>query len=219
MSIESYANQGMDQRLIAPLQADWQPLTVALGLNPRCADKMLQQLFQHYSAAGRDYHNLQHLQECLYYFNQVRHLALHPAEVALALYFHDVIYNPQAADNERKSADMAVAFLQAEFVDVAVIQRVDDLIMATRTHQATTADQQLLVDIDLAILAAPTARFAEYQQQIRQEYAFVPEAQFQLKRAEVLAGFLQRQKIYQTDYFYQRLESRARMNLQHALGA
>lgn len=209
----------MGQRLISPLQDAWRLLTAALGFKRQHADEMLQQLLQHYSAAGRDYHNLQHLQECIYYFNQVRHLALHPGEVALALYFHDVVYNPQAADNERKSADMAVAFLQAEHVDVAVIQRVDDLIMATKTHQATTPDQQLLVDIDLAILAAPEARFAEYQQQIRQEYAFVPEAQFQQKRAEVLAGFLQRERIYQTDYFYQRLEGWARVNLQYALGA
>ena len=36
------------------------------------------------------------------------------------------------------------------------------------------ADEQLLVDIDLAILGADTARFAEYQTQIRREYAHVP---------------------------------------------
>ena len=46
--------------------------------------------------------------------------------------------------------------------------------MATR-HAALPAggDEQLLVDIDLAILGASAARFAEYERQIRAEYAFV----------------------------------------------
>jgi predicted metal-dependent HD superfamily phosphohydrolase len=199
------------------LQQSWYVLSNELALNN--TDDMQQHIIQHYAAAGRAYHNVQHLLECLQHFAQVRHLAEHPAEVALALWFHDVVYDPQAADNERKSADMALHFLHAQEVDTAVLKRVDALIMATRTHEASTADQQLLVDIDLAILAAPAVRFAEYQQQIRQEYSFVAETLFQVKRAEVLAGFLQRPRIYQTAYFYQQLEKQARANLQHALKA
>ena len=203
-------------QLHSGLQVSWQALGTELGLQHAGT---MQQVVHHYASAGRAYHNLQHLQECLQWFAQLRHLARHPAEVELALWFHDVIYNPQAADNERQSADMAVQFLKAQGVADPVIQRIDDLIMATRTHEASTPDQQLLVDIDLAILAAPAPRFEEYQQQIRQEYAFVPDSLFAEKRAEVLAGFLARTRIYQTDYFYQQLESRARANLQHALKA
>lgn len=197
-------------------QTSWDRLSSELGLGNAAA--MRQQVIQHYAAAGRAYHNVQHLQECIHWFGQVSHLAQHPAEVELGLWFHDVVYNPQGANNERLSANMAVQFLGTQGVADSVIQRVDALIMATRTHVAISPDQQLLVDIDLTILAAPVERFAEYQQQIRQEYAFVPDALFAEKRAEVLAGFLARPCIYQTDYFYQRLESRARANLQQALG-
>lgn len=211
MSTDFQAAQVQQQTL----RQSWDVLSNELALSN--TDDMLQQLLQHYSAAGRAYHNVQHLLECLQYFAQVRHLAVHPAEVALALWFHDVIYDAQAVDNERKSADMALIFLRVQSVDANVIERVDALIMATRTHEASTADQQLLVDIDLSILAAPAVRFAEYQHQIRAEYAFVPEPLFQVKRAEVLAGFLQRPRIYQTDYFYRQLEKRARTNLQQAL--
>lgn len=207
--------------IVAPdnqlLAHSWQALSRELGL--KHADAMQQQIIRYYAAEDRAYHNVQHLQECLHFFKQVRHLAVHPAEVELALWFHDVIYNPQAADNEQQSAAMAVAFLNQQPVARDVIQRIDTLIMATRTHEASTLDQQLLVDIDLAILAAPAARFDEYQQQIRAEYAFVPEPLFRQKRAEVLAGFLDRERIYQTDYFYRQLEAKARVNLQTALTA
>lgn len=211
MSIDFHADQVVQQNL----WQSWQALATELDLQH--ADAMQQQVIRHYAAAGRAYHNLQHLQECLQWFAQVRHLARYPAEVGLALWFHDVIYNPQAPDNERQSADMAVEFLRTQGVADSVVQRIDDLIMATRTHDASTPDQQLLVDIDLAILAAPAQRFDQYQQQIRQEYAFVSDTLFAEKRAEVLAGFLARPRIYQTDYFYQQLEGCARANLQQAL--
>ena len=53
-----------------------------------------------------------------------------------------------------------------------------------------TADEALLVDIDLAILGAAEERFAQYEAQIRAEYAWVDDALFRSRRREVLTGFL-----------------------------
>jgi predicted metal-dependent HD superfamily phosphohydrolase len=80
-------------------------------------------------------------------------------------------------------------------------------------------DQQLLVDIDLSILGAPEQRFAEYEQQIRQEYAFVPKWLFRRKRRAILQGFLDRPQIYSTAHFHAELEQRARDNLRKAIAA
>lgn len=78
-------------------------------------------------------------------------------------------------------------------------------------------DAQLLVDVDLSILGALPPRFAEYEEQIRQEYAFVPEDLFRRKRGEILRAFLDRPVIYSTPHFQAALETRARDNLRLAI--
>ena len=113
---------------------------------------------------------------------------------------------------------MAARHLSAGAADAASIQRIQDLVLATRHAAAPTdPDQQWLVDMDLAILGADESRFAQYQQQIRQEYAFVPADLFAQKRAEVLRGFLSRPHIYATEYFQKQFEERARLNLSGVL--
>ena len=65
----------------------------------------------------------------------------------------------------------------------------------------------------VAILGQPEARFDMYQQQIRAEYAWVPEAVYRAKRAEILQGFLVRPFIYGTEPFRTKYEAAARRNL------
>lgn len=92
--------------------------------------------------------------------------------------------------------------------------------MAT-CHDAPAAapDEQLLIDIDLAVLGAPPARFEAYAADVRQEYSWVPEALYQCKRAEVLQRFLQRPRLYATEAAFTELEAQARRNLSAALSA
>jgi predicted metal-dependent HD superfamily phosphohydrolase len=167
----------------------------------------------------RHYHTLQHLGECIARLEPALQLAEHPGEVALALWFHDAVYDVQGRDNELRSAQWLVQCAQAAGVaDAAALARLHGLVMATR-HAAlpATADEQLLVDVDLSILGAPRARFDEYEQQVRQEYAWVPEAVFRQKRREVLRGFLDRPFVYGTQAFRQELEQSARDNLRASI--
>lgn len=55
------------------------------------------------------------------------------------------------------------------------------------------------------------------EQQIRQEYAWVPPATFTQKRSEKLEGFLARPRLYATNWFYQKYEHTARYNLRKSL--
>ncbi|XID75656.1 metal-dependent hydrolase [Alkanindiges sp. WGS2144] len=201
------------------LPRSWQRICQAFGLQAlqRLEQQTYQHLLQHYSQPGRAYHNLQHLTECIRHFEQVQHLCVQPTEVEIALWFHDAVYDSHAIDNEQKSAAWAVDFLQQAQAEASKIQRVCDLIMATRQHQGVDIDQQLMVDIDLSILGSSPMRFDEYMQQIRREYSFVATEVFRQKRMEVLQQFYQRQRIYNTDYFYQHYEQAARNNIQHAL--
>jgi len=80
-----------------------------------------------------------------------------------------------------------------------------------------TADAAVLVDVDLSILGQGEKRFAEYEEQIRQEYDWVPAAIFASKRAEILESFLARKFIFHTDFFRDKYETSARRNLRASI--
>ena len=199
--------------------AAWDRAWQDLGLAP--AIDALPQLLAAHAGPDRHYHGLQHIAECLQWLEQLRPQVAQPAELALALCFHDAIYNPQAKDNELRSAAWAQAVMQAAGAAPDAVQRVDALVMATCHFQPAQAqlpaDSAWMLDIDLSILGAPAARFAQYQAQIQAEYAWVAPADYALRRQAVLRSFLQRPAIYQTATMQARLEAQARDNLQQAL--
>jgi predicted metal-dependent HD superfamily phosphohydrolase len=198
----------------------WQRLWSALGARS-VNGGLFNQLVRAYGEPQRHYHTLQHLRECLAHCEAAAALARRPAEVELALWFHDAVYDPQRQDNEERSADWAVRSIRAAGCDEEVAQRVRALVLATRAHQAEgdDPDTQLLLDIDLAILGASPARFAEYERQVRAEYGHVPQPRWREGRARVLGGFLARPRLYATAPFHDALEAGARANLGRALAA
>ena len=165
----------------------------------------------------RRYHTAQHLGECLELCQETHTVARRPGEVAVALWFHDAIYDPHRHDNEAQSAEWARRVVSQSAASGAA-GRIHDLIMATR-HDATPIDPdaQLLVDIDLAILGAAPERFDEYEGQVREEYGWVPGILFRNTRRRILEGFLARPRIYATDYFRDRREEAARANLRRSI--
>lgn len=199
------------------LQRSWDRCWRALGASGD-GYALLRRLLAAYAEPQRKYHTLQHLSECLALLDRYRALALESAEVAIALWFHDSIYDIRASDNELRSAEWAEQELCEAGVAPERIARVVDLILATR-HSAPPRgqDQMLLVDIDLAILGAPRARFDEYEAQIRAEYSWVPALIFRARRRKVLAEFLARDHIYSTPALRDALEGPARDNLTYAL--
>ena len=78
-------------------------------------------------------------------------------------------------------------------------------------------DTRLFADIDLAILGRPEAIFDEYERQVRQEYAWVPEALFRAGRSAILRSFLERPSLYGTDFFRGKYQNVARANLERSL--
>jgi predicted metal-dependent HD superfamily phosphohydrolase len=194
------------------LPSFWARAWSDLGLQPPSG--LFEQLVRAYEEPQRHYHSQQHLGECLAHFEQARHMAQQPGEVAIALWFHDAIYDVHGKDNERLSTDWAIRVLASSHASQLTLARVEQLIMVTR-HDATPSepDEQLLVDIDLAILGATPERFAEYDAQVRAEYAWVPGFVYRMKRRSVLQSFLARPTIYSTDHFRARHEAQARNNL------
>jgi predicted metal-dependent HD superfamily phosphohydrolase len=198
---------------LAAWRATWTELGAA-----QPDDALHQQLIACWSEPHRRYHTLQHLMEIMVQFDGARELARRPAEIELALWFHDAFYDAQRDDNEERSAQWARDTVRKAGLAEDVAQRLYALVMATRHEEIPTdADAQLLVDVDLSILGAETARFEQSNAQVREEYAHVPEKEYRQGRRRVLRSFLDRPRLYNTDKFYAQLEQRARENLQREL--
>lgn len=177
----------------------------------------LAEFIARYAEPGRSYHSVAHLMDCLGWLERSESLAERPYEVRLALFYHDVICVPGASDNERRSAAFFRAHAESVELPDAPIERVARMIEGTANHEAEDADGALVIDIDLAVLGAPADEFARYEAGIREEYAFLDERLFRAGRERVLRSFLGRESIYQTRFFRERLERKARANLEGAL--
>jgi predicted metal-dependent HD superfamily phosphohydrolase len=173
-----------------------------------------------YQEAHRAYHTREHLEECLVQLDEVWDQCCYPEEVAIALWFHDAIYETRRSDNEAASAKWLATVGDAMGVAELSIERMHTLVMATRhTAPADQPDARILIDIDLSILGASPEHFDAYEAQIRREYRWVPSAIYRTKRADILKGFLGRSMIYATPLFRDRFEERARANIARSLSA
>jgi predicted metal-dependent HD superfamily phosphohydrolase len=171
-----------------------------------------------YCEPHRHYHTARHVASCLRLLGTCRALAHRPEEVALGIYFHDAVYDTHRNDNASRSAAWAARWLRARGVAAARVARVTELILATRHEgRAPRGDAALLVDIDLSVLGRAWTTFSRYDTAIRREYAWVPLAEYRVRRARVLRAFLDRPRIYSTAALRARFERQARRNLAAAI--
>lgn len=174
-----------------------------------------------YGEAHRHYHTLEHIARVLALWDTMRAGPREPDEVELALWLHDLVYDPRAADNEERSARQAERSLGEAGIAPDRIARIAGLILATRHLEEGPppgGDARWVLDVDLCILGAPPAEFARYERQVREEYRFRSEAEWRAGRRRVLGAFLARPRIFLTAECAH-LEGRARRNLARALRA
>ncbi len=176
-----------------------------------------------YGESQRAYHTLSHIEQLLVQFESIKHHLSEPHIVALALYYHDMIYDPTRADNEQKSAEYAVDALSS-YLSPEQCQHIYALIMITANHQIDEStdsvkysDATYLLDMDLSILGAPWSTYEQYVNAIRQEYAHVADDNYRDGRTAVLRGLLAHPRLYLTDYYYNQLEAQARDNIKREL--
>ena len=191
----------------------WLRFSSQLSIEQDISQTLLNILITAYSEPQRAYHNVQHIAECLAHFQSIQSSLNDPIAVETAIWFHDVIYDPRASDNELQSAELMKQVCDP-FLSEPQIEKVYQWIIATQKHQPSDDhDLNSLLDIDLAILGSSAERFAEYQQQIQFEYAWVESGVYQVKRKQLLQQFEQMNPIFQTSYINQCLEKQAKRNL------
>ena len=77
----------------------------------------------------------------------------------------------------------------------------------------------MLLDADLAILGAEPHSYQAYVYGVRAEYYFVDDDQWRIGRGRVLRDFLDRPRLFATEYMHDELEHRARANIEAELAA
>lgn len=179
-----------------------------------------------YASPPRAYHNISHVGEVLRHYHDVADGPgwRQPVEVALAVLYHDAIYEAGRKDNETRSAELAVTQIARWMPDAGVdVRRVMDLIELTARHGSFSpgdVDEEaaLFLDCDMAILGAPPEVFDVYDRGIAAEYrGHVPGWLFKLNRRRFLKALLGRPRIYLSGFFHERCDTQARRNLRRAV--
>ena len=201
---------------------NWSELLQNFDINQTATEQTFNQIVESYSNPNRYYHNLEHIKYVLKVIQslefQTKYFDI--KTVKFAAWFHDIVYDTKAKDNEEKSAEYAVEVLSSLSIPSDVIKNVKKLILQTKNHYAsnTDFDGQILLDADLAILGSNPAKYCKYTQAIRQEYIWVPDTEYFAARKKILETFLQRDNIYFTQFMQETKEKIARNNIETEIG-
>lgn len=203
------------------LHARWRSDLEVLKLRPDRAEAAFAGIVRSYTEPHRTYHTLEHL-----HFLFAR-LDAHASRgdvwprLAFSGWYHDVIYDPQARDNETRSADRAVAELAALGVAQPVLDRIAALILATASHAKGGVDQDndIFLDADFVILGAAPERYRRHVNGVRFEYRALDDAAWRNGRSAFLRGALTQARFFRTDVFEQAYGAQARANIAAELTA
>ena len=146
-------------------------------------------LTEQYTGPLRHYHDLAHIAQ-MFETAKCPEITLTEAQT-LAIWFHDVVYDPRADDNEERSAEEAKLRLKDQ-VDKETLDNVVSIILDTKSHKASIPESEIVLDLDLSILGSSRSSYAGYMQLIRKEYRWVPYEDYKEKRMKILDSFLER---------------------------
>lgn len=197
------------------LKSDFEKLFEKYSGNKGLIDEICELIFVKYAEKHRAYHNLSHVNALLFQAEDLREKIKDWESFYLAIWFHDVIYQPKGAKNEIESAQLAVDKLGKLNVPRETIEKVEAMILATQKHQAANLDDdgKLFLDLDLSILGRDAETYRHYSKAIRREYSFVPWFLYRRSRRKILENFLSRDYLYFTRQMRERFELLARANI------
>lgn len=202
---------------------EWHLIAINNAIKLAKVKALWQDIAVRYNETQRAYHSLQHIQQLFSQFEQIKHQLHEPHIIALALYYHDVIYDPRRSDNELKSAEYAVEALKG-YLSAEQCQHIYALIMMTASHELhecldkdTVSDAAYLLDMDLSILGTPWSEYQVYAQAVRQEYRHIANEDYRTGRIAVLQKLLAHPVLYLTAYYHNHFELQARDNIKREI--
>jgi predicted metal-dependent HD superfamily phosphohydrolase len=123
-----------------------------------------------WNESHRHYHNLNHLNDLIGQINEnkSKYSEKEYEKLILTALFHDCVYDPMRSDNEEKSAEF--------FIECAVDKsnsdglEVKQMILDTKTHQATTNLSESFNHYDMSIVERDFDQLLEWEMGIKEEY-------------------------------------------------
>lgn len=174
-----------------------------------------------YRGRLRFYHNWNHIESVLDRIDVLWHLTEQDdhalALVKFAAFYHDAIYVPGFSENERLSAELAMAHfeLTGSMGTTSLIHR---WIMATKTHQTVRGDigAEILIDADLYELG--TDRYGINGLNVRREFGAFSDLDWRIGRAKFLDLYSNREPLLALPT-QDEVERRAKANMKAELAS
>ncbi|MBI3072563.1 MAG: hypothetical protein HYY84_10655 [Deltaproteobacteria bacterium] len=204
------------------MRARFARLIGALGGNAGAGDPVFERLRSAWGGSDRRYHNVEHLTDCLAELDAARDEIDSSVRdrMELALWYHDAVYIPRASDSEERSARLLLEDATALAIPSGVATEAARLVRATAhlskssgAGEPSAADEDLVIDIDFAILGQDVLRFLEFEFAVEEEYRGIPGLVYFFKRGRFLASLLGTTPVYRTERFRALYEHRARDNI------
>ena len=192
-------------------------LWARFGADGDWAGALYQDAYTLYATPGWYYHTPAHIAHCLQRKDEIAHLLEDPNTVELAIWFHDVIYDMGASDNEARSAEFFVERTAGKLSSCQA-QRVVSHIHATiYPSQPTDPDAQFVVDIDLSSFSLPWPQFLRDSVNVRRELTTSDPYEYAEKQQSFLEMLCTAQPFFRTDFYLERYEQQAQDNIRRIL--
>lgn len=187
---------------------------------PNMHQDMFELLMKEYAQDGRHYHTLRHIYECLMLFYTTAEGGCPLSPVPLAIWFHDIVYNPKASNNEAESAEIFAVFAKSIHMSPLRAGPAHKIIIAS-SHQKKDYFNHpacdLMLDIDLSSLGKTPDLFDEDALNIRKEFVHLSDQVYSQKKKAFFNELLARKSVYRTPDFREMFEKQARANMERAI--
>jgi pantetheine-phosphate adenylyltransferase len=137
----------------------------------------------------RFYHNEEHLAFLLEKIEESNHNNTEKEILQLIAFFHDIVYQPTAQDNELQSARLFEKMCKT--TNKKVLQAVKQAILDTQTHQAQSELSVFFCKLDLAIVEQSSfLQLLEWEKKIFKEYQIFDYSIYKKGRLAVLENLV-----------------------------
>jgi predicted metal-dependent HD superfamily phosphohydrolase len=123
-----------------------------------------------WNESHRAYHTQSHLLDLIEQINENKSQYQSQKDydkMILCALFHDCVYDPMRNDNEEKSAEFFMNCCQEKNQDILDIKQ---MILDTKTHEATTPLSEKFNELDMNIVERDFNQLLEWEKGIREEY-------------------------------------------------
>lgn len=201
------------------LEDRWKIDVDGLPGSPAAKAAAFDEIITAHSEHKRRYHGVGHLEALFTLLDTYAFAVSEPLSLHFAVWWHDIVYDPAAHDNEARSAALAHARLTGLGAAVQLIERIETLILATRNHwdAPPMGDGDYFLDADIAVLGAPPAVYDQYSEDVRAEYSLIPGPIYRAGRSQFLSQAVARVKLFRTPEFESAFGAAARLNLHREL--